>query len=67
MKSLIVLALLCSLSLAAKVPSPHQWGKPQDGGAVCTLCTDMVKVLETYLIGDHTEQEAIAYLENVSI
>ena len=34
-------------------------------GFGCDFCDALVKSLETYLEGDHTEAEALAYMEQV--
>ena len=62
MKTLIALALVCSLGFAAQVPKAAD-NKVQ--GAVCDLCTEMIKDLEEFMVGGHTEQEAIDYLKSV--
>lgn len=63
----LFLTTVCvKLSLSAKADFSVSSSRANLGGFECEFCDALVKSLEKYLEGDHTETEALAYMEQVS-
>ena len=55
--------LLCLTTV--KLSSAEDFSEDKLKGFGCEFCDAFVKSLETYLEGDHTEAEVLAYMEQV--